>query len=66
MLFPVGARWKTATRKFLAHHLPASYLLMNKESSIAAPSRLAVAYRAVGDLIPDPRRGADRDLVAGE
>src|SRR5258708_6097535 len=28
---------------------------MNKVSSIAAPSRLAVIYRAVGDLIPDPR-----------
>jgi hypothetical protein len=28
---------------------------MNKESSIAAPSRLVVTYRAVGDLIPDPR-----------
>ena len=28
---------------------------MNKVSSIAAPSRLAVTYRAVGDLIPDPR-----------
>jgi len=28
---------------------------MNKESSIAARSRLAVTYRAVGDLIPDPR-----------
>src|SRR6478672_2515536 len=28
---------------------------MNKVSSIAVPSRLAVTYRAVGDLIPDPR-----------
>src|SRR5256885_5782309 len=28
---------------------------MNNVSSIAAPSRLAVTYRAVGDLIPDPR-----------
>ncbi len=28
---------------------------MNKASSLAAPSRLAVTYRAVGDLIPDPR-----------
>jgi DNA modification methylase len=28
---------------------------MNKESSIPAPSRLAVTYRAVSDLIPDPR-----------
>src|ERR1700730_18016187 len=28
---------------------------MNKESSIAAASRLVVTYRAVGDLIPDPR-----------
>ena len=31
---------------------------MNESSSIAVPSRLAVtyrAYRAVGDLIPDPR-----------
>src|SRR5712675_2293125 len=28
---------------------------MNESSSIAAPSRLAVTYRAVGDLIPDPR-----------
>jgi ParB-like nuclease domain len=28
---------------------------MNKASSIAVPSRLAVTYRAVGDLIPDPR-----------
>ncbi len=28
---------------------------MNESSSIAVPSRLAVTYRAVGDLIPDPR-----------
>ena len=28
---------------------------MKKVSSIAVPSRLAVTYRAVGDLIPDPR-----------
>ena len=28
---------------------------MNKASFIAAQSRLAVTYRAVGDLIPDPR-----------
>jgi hypothetical protein len=28
---------------------------MNKASSIAGSSRLAVTYRAVGDLIPDPR-----------
>src|SRR5438132_5745336 len=28
---------------------------MNKASFIAAPSRLAVTYRALGDLIPDPR-----------
>jgi ParB-like chromosome segregation protein Spo0J len=28
---------------------------MNKESSIAARSRLAITYRAVGGLIPDPR-----------
>jgi DNA modification methylase len=28
---------------------------MNKASSLVAPSRLAVTYRAVGDLIPDPR-----------
>jgi hypothetical protein len=28
---------------------------MNKASSLAPPSRLAVIYRAVGDLIPDPR-----------
>src|SRR6266404_6270007 len=28
---------------------------MNKAASIAAPSRLAITYRAVGDLIPDPR-----------
>src|SRR6195256_4974392 len=28
---------------------------MNNESFIAARSRLAVTYRAVGDLIPDPR-----------
>jgi hypothetical protein len=28
---------------------------MNKASSIAVPSRLAVTYRAVNDLIPDPR-----------
>ena len=27
---------------------------MNKASSLAVPSRLAVTYRAVGDLIPDP------------
>jgi DNA methylase/ParB-like nuclease domain len=31
------------------------FLLMNESSSIAVPSRLAVTYRAVGDLIPDPR-----------
>ena len=40
--------------------------LMNRPTSAGFPSRLAVTYRAVGDLIPDPRRGADRDLVAGE
>jgi DNA modification methylase len=28
---------------------------MNKAASIAVPPRLAVTYRAVGDLIPDPR-----------
>src|SRR6516165_3366716 len=28
---------------------------MNKESSIPAPSRLVVTYRAAKDLIPDPR-----------
>jgi DNA modification methylase len=28
---------------------------MNNESPVAAPSRLAVTYRAVRDLIPDPR-----------
>jgi len=28
---------------------------MNESSSIPVPSRLAVTYRAVGDLIPDPR-----------
>src|SRR6202051_4236935 len=28
---------------------------MNKASSLVPPSRLAVIYRAVGDLIPDPR-----------
>jgi DNA methylase/ParB-like nuclease domain len=28
---------------------------MNKASSLAVPSRLAVTYRAVGDLIADPR-----------
>jgi DNA modification methylase len=28
---------------------------MNKASSLAVPSRLAVTYRAVDDLIPDPR-----------
>src|ERR1700738_2704942 len=28
---------------------------MNESSSITVPSRLAVTYRAVGDLIPDPR-----------
>jgi ParB-like chromosome segregation protein Spo0J len=28
---------------------------MNKVASIAVPPRLAVTYRAVGDLIPDPR-----------
>jgi DNA-binding phage protein len=28
---------------------------MNKESSIAVASRLSVTYRAVSDLIPDPR-----------
>jgi DNA modification methylase len=28
---------------------------MNESSSIAVPSRLAITYRAVGDLIPDPR-----------
>src|SRR6202166_4307210 len=29
---------------------------MNKESSIAARSRLVVTYRTVADLIPDPRK----------
>src|SRR6202163_5077261 len=28
---------------------------MNESSSIAVPSRLAVTYLALGDLIPDPR-----------
>src|SRR5260370_632009 len=28
---------------------------MNNESPITAPSRLAVTYRAISDLIPDPR-----------
>jgi hypothetical protein len=28
---------------------------MNKASSLAVPLRLAITYRAVGDLIPDPR-----------
>src|ERR1700736_2536220 len=28
---------------------------MNKASPLSSPSRLAVTYRAVGDLIPDPR-----------
>jgi hypothetical protein len=28
---------------------------MNKPTSAGFPSRLAVTYRAVGDLIPDPR-----------
>jgi ParB-like chromosome segregation protein Spo0J len=28
---------------------------MNQASSLPAPSRLAVTYRAVSDLIPDPR-----------
>ena len=28
---------------------------MNKASSLASPSRLAITYRAVCDLIPDPR-----------
>src|SRR3984957_13688528 len=28
---------------------------MNESASIAVPSRLAITYRAVGDLIPDPR-----------
>src|ERR1700676_5404367 len=28
---------------------------MNKASSLAVPSPLTVTYRAVGDLIPDPR-----------
>src|SRR5258706_10165941 len=28
---------------------------MNKASFIAVPSRLAVTYRALGDLVPDPR-----------
>src|SRR5258708_7085420 len=28
---------------------------MNKASSIAIPSRLAVTYRALADLVPDPR-----------
>src|SRR3981081_922651 len=28
---------------------------MNKASSLVPPSRLAVTYRALGDLIPDPR-----------
>jgi DNA modification methylase len=28
---------------------------MNKSPCLAAPSRLAVTYRAIGDLVPDPR-----------
>jgi ParB-like chromosome segregation protein Spo0J len=28
---------------------------MNKASSLVSPSRLAITYRPVGDLIPDPR-----------
>lgn len=28
---------------------------MNKPPSVTGPSRLAITYRAVGDLIPDPR-----------
>jgi ParB-like chromosome segregation protein Spo0J len=28
---------------------------MNKASSLAVPLRLAITYRSVGDLIPDPR-----------
>jgi ParB-like nuclease domain len=31
------------------------FRLMNKAAFIAVPSQLAVTYRAVGDLIPDPR-----------
>jgi ParB-like chromosome segregation protein Spo0J len=30
-------------------------LLMNKPTSVGSPLRLAVTYRPVGDLIPDPR-----------
>jgi ParB-like chromosome segregation protein Spo0J len=28
---------------------------MNKASSLAVPLRLAITYRSVGDLLPDPR-----------
>ncbi len=36
-------------------YLPrANYVPMNKSASIAAPSRLAITYRRVGDLTPDP------------
>jgi hypothetical protein len=46
--------WKSATRT-LGPSFSRYLLLMKSESSITAMSRLAVTYRGVGDLIPDPR-----------
>ena len=34
---------------------PGKVFAMNKASSLGVPPRLAVTYRAVSDLIPDPR-----------
>jgi ParB/Sulfiredoxin domain len=50
----VDAMWTSATTN-LGASFSRYLLLMNNESSIAAPSRLAVTYRAVNNLIPDPR-----------
>jgi ParB-like nuclease domain len=37
------------------HYFSRWLLPMNKPTSVGSPSRLAVTYRPVGDLIPDPR-----------
>jgi DNA modification methylase len=46
---------KIRARKLLRNDSARNLVGMNKASSIAVPSRLAVTYRAVNDLIPDPR-----------
>src|SRR5262245_33873997 len=44
-------RLANAALAFYVHH----FFIMNKITSIAVASRLAISYRAVTDLIPDPR-----------